>query len=366
MSRFCFLFIFLWFSNFANAQATAPKNFSVIGYYAGDANHVDSFPIEKLTHIIFSFCHLKGNELSVNNQRDTLTIQKLVSLKQRNPALKVILSLGGWGGCETCSAVFSTASGRKKFAKSVKHLNRYFKTDGIDLDWEYPVIAGFAGHQYMKEDKDNFTALVAVLRKKLARNNEISFAAGGFTRYLTESIDWKNVSPNVDKINLMTYDLVNGNSTLTGHHTPLYSTPQQVESIDHAVRFLDSVGVPKNKLIVGAAFYGRVFDVGADERNGLYQTGKFNSAISYVKLATDSLQNAGFATYFDDTAQAPYMYSSAKKQLITFDNERSIMLKTKYAIDHHLGGIMFWQLGEDKYTNGLLDVIDKAVHEGRL
>src|SRR3954469_11433396 len=103
----------------ANTFAQKGKNkISVIAYYAGDAESVDAYPIEKLTHIIFSFCHLKGNELAVDNAKDTLTIRKLIALKQRNPSLKVILSLGGWGGCKTCSPVFATEAGRNEFAKS--------------------------------------------------------------------------------------------------------------------------------------------------------------------------------------------------------------------------------------------------------
>ncbi len=357
------LTLILWFFSGAVTAQTLPKQkTAVIGYYAGDAESVSAYPIEKLTHIIFSFCHLKGNKISVNKLKDTLTIQQLVAQKERNPSLKVILSLGGWGGCETCSPVFSTNSGRKEFAKSVKKLNKYFKTDGIDLDWEYPAIAGFEGHLYSKDDKQNFTALVKILRKKLGRKNEISFAAGGFTKYLAESIEWDKVAPVVDKINLMTYDLVNGNSTILGHHTPLYSTPQQIESTDHAVHYLDSIGVPRNKMIIGAAFYGRIFDVEQDTLNGLYQKGKFNKGISFKNLNRDSLLTEGFISYCDETAKAPYIYSSAKKQLITFDDEKSIMLKTKYVSDNHLGGIMFWQLGEDKTANGLLDAIDKALN----
>src|SRR4051812_37988501 len=95
---------------------------AVIAYYAGQAAQVDSFAAEKMTHIIFSFCHLKGNQLSVANARDTLTIQRLVALKKRNPTLKVLLSLGGWGGCETCSDVFAADSGRQEFSRSVKGL----------------------------------------------------------------------------------------------------------------------------------------------------------------------------------------------------------------------------------------------------
>jgi chitinase len=32
-------------------------------------------------------------------------------------------------------------------------------------------------------------------------------------------------------------------------------------------------------------------------------------------------------------------------------------LKTAYAIDERLNGIMFWQLGDDTFSKGLLDVI---------
>lgn len=119
---------------FLSAQKTN-KKISVIAYYDGDADHIDQYPVEKLTHIIFSFCHLKGNRLNVDKAKDTVTIQHLVSLKKRNPSLKVILSLGGWGGCQMCSPVFATAEGRQEFAKSAKELTDYFKTDGIDLDW---------------------------------------------------------------------------------------------------------------------------------------------------------------------------------------------------------------------------------------
>jgi len=177
----------------ANAQ-TAPKKISVIAYYAGNATAIDAYPVEKLTHIIFSFCHLQGNELHVDKMEDTLTIRHLVELKKRNPSLKIILSLGGWGGCKTCSPVFATGKGRKDFALSVKHLNEYFKTDGIDIDWEYPAIAGYPDHQYLPEDKQNFTALMKELRKVLGSKYEISFAAGGLDNFLHESVEWDKIN----------------------------------------------------------------------------------------------------------------------------------------------------------------------------
>ena len=361
--KFFPLLVFSLLACFEAVSQSSPDKFSVIGYYSGDAARLGEYPVEKLTHIIFSFCHLEGNRLRVSTLRDTLTIRQLVALKSRNPSLKVILSLGGWGGCETCSPVFATRKGRRQFARSVKKTGRHFQTDGLDLDWEYPAIPGFPGHAFSPDDKDHFTALMQVLRKKLGNRQEISFAAGGFTQFLTASVDWMKVAPLVNKINLMTYDLVHGASTVSGHHTPLYSTAQQTESTDHAVRFLDSVGVPRNKMVIGAAFYSRIFDVTTDANLGLYQPGKFYKAISHRNFNLDSLQQESFMPYWDDTAKASYLYSPGRKQLITGDDERSVVLKTKYAVDHKLNGIMFWQLADDKVTGGLLDAIDRVVHE---
>ncbi len=350
-------------SVYAVKAQTSNHKISVIAYYAGDTSAIDNYSIEKLTHIIFSFCHLNGNRLYVNRLKDTLTIQRLVNLKKRNPDLKVILSLGGWGGCGTCSQVFSTVKGRRQFARSTKRLTRFFKTDGIDIDWEYPAIAGFPNHQYLPADKNNFTALIKVLRKKLGDKKEISFAAGGFIKYLDSSVDWKALAPLVDKVNLMSYDLVNGNSTITGHHTPLYSTKLQLESTDNAIHFFDSVHFPLNKIVIGAAMYGRVFNVNADTLNGLYQSGGFDHGISFKNLYLDSMQQQGYIYYWDDEAKAPYLYNKTAKKLFSYDNERSIALKTKYVIDKKLNGIMFWQLGDDKPIDGLLNVIDRTLHQ---
>ncbi|HUR65713.1 MAG TPA: glycoside hydrolase family 18 protein [Chitinophagaceae bacterium] len=340
-------------------------DFSVIAYYSGNATLVDSFPIEKLTHIIYSFCHLKGNRLNVDNADDTLTIEKLVSLKSRNPGLKILLSLGGWGGCRSCSPVFASDSARKEFASSVKNLSHYFKTDGIDLDWEYPAIEGHPGHPYLPEDKPNFTALIKTLRDSLGTELEISFAAGGFVKYLEESIDWKEVMPLVDKVNIMSYDLVGGYSTVTGHHTPLYSSPFVKESADRAIRYLDSIAVPKNKLVIGAAFYARTWENVADSNNGLFQPGHFKHSTAYFDLDRLLSRDSGYSYYYDSAARASYAYHHGKKLFATFDDSLSVALKTKYALDNGLNGIMFWELVLDKKHDGMVDLIDRVVKESK-
>lgn len=358
------IFLFTVFSfNCAAQKNTALQKFAVIAYYAGRTTLIDSFEVEKLTHIIFSFCHLKGDSLSVSNARDSATILRMVALKKRDPQLKIILSLGGWGGCKTCSDVFSTKKGRRIFARSTKELSKYFGTDGIDLDWEYPVIPGFPGHAYKPQDKPNFTALVNKLRKKLGKKMEISFAAGGFATFIDAAIDWKNVMPKIDRVNLMSYDLVSGGSTVSGHHTPLYSTSKQVESVDNGVKKLMAAGVPPGKIVIGAAFYARFFEVTDTSTYGLYVPATFHHGVSFSHLADSITAANGFMEYWDTVANAPYAFNMQRKLMATYDDARSVKLKTAYALNHKLNGIMFWQLADDNLSEGLLNAIDAAKNE---
>jgi chitinase len=284
----------------------------------------------------------------------------MVSFKQKYPSLRIILSLGGWGGCKDCSTVFSTRKGRKTFARSTRKAMDYFQTDGIDLDWEYPAIAGFPGHAYSTADKENFTSLIKVLRKKLGTKYEVSFAAGGFDLFIDSSIEWKKVMKKADKVNVMSYDLVHGYSKISGHHTPLYSTQRQKQSGDTAVQRLIQLGVPADKIVLGAAFYGRMFEVSDTTNNGLYIPANFYRGISYSRLF-DSVSIAnGFVQYWDSVANAPYAFNPQRKIQVTFDDSLSIARKIQYVITKKLGGIMFWQLMDDKFSNGLLDVIDKT------
>ena len=164
----------------------------------------------------------------------------------------------------------------------------------------------------------------------------------------------------VDRVNLMTYDLVSAYSTITGHHTPLYSTESQRVSADHATRYLLSKGVDPGKIVIGAAFYARVWeDVDAEEDdNPLYRKARFKEYVEF-KHHSKYFQK-DFIMRWDSEAQAPFAYNSIDRVFATFDDRRSVRLKVEYVIDHGLGGIMFWQLGHDTYRDGLLAEITQV------
>jgi chitinase len=341
------------------STAAPPQELLVIAYYSGNASEVDKYEIEKLTHIIYSFVLLRGNKLYVSPAAGNI-LRKLVSLKKRNPKLKVQIAFGGWGGCKTCPRVFSREKGRNEFAQSVKEILGKYQLDGIDIDWEYPAVLGPVGHPFSPADKENFTLMIQALRNTLGKEKEISFAAGGFTEFLERSVEWKKVSALVDRIHLMSYDLVNRNSVVTGHHTPIYSTTAQRESADNAIRFFDSLSIPRQKIVIGAASYSRVYGKVHSTNNGLYQPCTFQRFYPFKNYTAVFSEANGYKTFWDDEAKAPWSYNAEKKLFATYDNKRSVQLKTQYAIEKKLAGIMFWELRQDLVRNGLLHTIYEA------
>ena len=351
-------FLFLHFISFGQQQ-----HYKVIAYYTGNADSIRKYPIQQLTHIIYSFLKLQNDTLSFRDEQQQQNLQKLVLLKKDHPQLKIMVSIGGWGGCAPCSELFASAAHRNMIAKTTVELFKQYGIDGLDLDWEYPAIEGYPGHKFDSTDKNNFTELVKALRKEMGNKYLISFAAGGFISYLERSIDWNAVMPYIDFVNLMTYDLVGGYSMVTGHHTPLADYMPGQESVQKCAKWLLNKKVWSNKLVIGAAFYARVWENVDSTNNGLYQSGKFLRGVSYKDFSTYFTDSLKYKYYWDNKAKAPFQYSQQKKLFATFDDERSIGEKAKFVREKKLGGIMFWQLMDDKPAGGLVDAIKKGLQK---
>jgi chitinase len=117
----------------------------VIAYYTGNAERLQQFPLDKLTHIIYSFVKLQNDTLMLRDAEQEQTVQQIVALKKKYPQLKIMVSMGGWSACAPCSDLFADARHRKTFAQTTVALLSKYNLDGIDLDWEYPAIEGFPG-----------------------------------------------------------------------------------------------------------------------------------------------------------------------------------------------------------------------------
>ena len=119
--------------------------------------------------------------------------------------------------------------------------------------------------------------------------------------------------------------------------------------------------MPSDKIVIGAAFYARFFEVSDTLNNGLYLPAQFHHGLPFSRLADSISVGNGFTRYWDSLAKAPYAFNPGRRLLATFDDSSSVKLKTEYALKNNLNGIMFWQLADDSFTEGLLNAIWESI-----
>lgn len=342
------------------------KKYKVVGY-AGDGSlkTLRKEDLLKLTHLNIAFGHVVDAEITVDHMKE---LDHLHEMKKMNPDLTILLSVGGWsaGGFSEAAA---TAEGRQKMIDTGVEILRNHPFDGIDLDWEYPTI-GVAGIGALPEDKQNFTSLLKGFRqalddleKETGRYSLLTIAVG-CDEYYIAGTEMDKIEPYLDYVQLMTYDMRGGYQVLTGHHTNLYASTGDVFtiSVDKSVRLFMEAGIPREKLIIGAAFYSRKWEQVPDVNNGYLQFAGTSGGFGpeFTALYENYINKNGYKRFWDDEAKAPYLFDGSN--FITYEDEESIQHKCDYLMREELGGIMFWEYKCD-YTYRLLDAMDKALNQ---
>ena len=376
--------IFFLFSGLGFREPNNPDQIAVMGYYMAprDNYQPENLPLDKLTHIIFSFTEVIDNEMKFRNFASGDKLALLVDQKASHPDLKVMIACGGWGGSGGFSDMAATSENRKIFVESAIKFIEEYDLDGLDMDWEYPGMYG-AGNPYKPEDRENFTHLMKELREAMDATGKkliLTFASAGWKKYY-DYVDLDEVMKYADYMNVMTYDNVGGGTPYTAHHTNLgWVKPEHLKntpaasiieerdyrldprSAEKIINFCIGKGVDPKQIVIGGAFYGKGWKGVPSDNNGLYQVNEGpRRNVSYSSIIEEYENKNGYVKYWDPVAKAPYLYNKDKKEFITYEDKESIQLKTEYAIENGLGGIMFWQLRSDLQKDGLLDAIYEVV-----
>jgi len=372
LKRSILLFIMLLSIAFnVTAQKLTPKKHVIIGYVGGYHGLVDTTMVnpDKLTHINYAFVNVQHNRAWLTNiKTDTINFKYLVGLKKRNPDLKVLISIGGWGWSGNFSDAALSDTSRRAFAASAVAIVKQYKLDGIDIDWEYPGQVRI-GNIHRPEDKQNYTLMFQALRQSLDSLQQqtghklLLTAAVGAFRHFLQHTEMGKAQQYLDYINLMTYDYMQDSIGITVHHTNLYPSKKYVteNSVDKAVDDFIAAGVPVNKLVAGIAFYGRSIGVADGSTDGLGTKTTVHmrgGGYTYLKDSLINLNISGFKYYRDKDAMAPYLFNAQLMQFISFDDEWSVKNKCRYAVKKGMAGVMFWEYAEDK-KEYLLNEIDK-------
>lgn len=370
-------------ANPASKKPAEAHPIRVVGYLASwgvrsKGTRIAELPARDLTHIFYAFAKIGSDGrvvlgdpcVDVGTCRSGPAVgpggnfAELSRLKLRQPHLKVLISIGGWTGSGKFSDVALTDSTRRVFAESAVDLfirQRPGLFDGIDVDWEFPVAGGMEGNVERPADRENFTLLLAELRRQLdargaidRRHYELAIAASARPSEIA-NVEITRIVPLLDMINVMTYDYHSG-SRSTHFNAPLYAAtgdPTPSLNVDVTMRAFLDAGVPASKLLVGIPFYGHGHGGVPGGNGGLFQLGtgkpsgwRGNDG-DWRVLAQTRLKNPSYVRHWDSAARVPWLYDSTSRTWVSYDDPQSVGEKVRYVRERGLGGVVIWELGGD-------------------
>lgn len=272
-----------------------------------------------LTHINYAFA-LINDDFETLDIKKVSRLQQVVALKNQNPDLKVILSIGGWGA-GNFSEMAGDANHRKKFAQNCLAAVNKYGLDGIDIDWEYPTSSS-AGISSSPLDMNNFTLLMKDLREVLGPDRLLTIATYAGVKYY----DLRTAGQYLDFVNIMTYDM----GRPPYHHSALYSSSKTKNSCVEAVEKHFQAGVPYEKLVLGVPFYGKPSE---------------GESVDYIDIISGEYSK--YTRRWDDVSKVPYLVDAGGTMVLCYDDEQSLALKADYIKSKGLLGAMYWSIEAD-------------------
>ncbi|KAL4782104.1 glycoside hydrolase superfamily [Aspergillus varians] len=254
-------------------NSNEPTEFMRIGYYESfnldrpclnlRAAHIK---VNDYTHIHWGFATINNTfHISVNDTHDQWSDFLVLE------GVKRIITFGGWGGSANSAAydVLRRAMDPPNVDTFILNILEFIEDndlDGVDFDWEYPgasdapSVVSFS----LLSDGPNYLTFLRKLRKLLPHDKTISMAAPASYWHL-RVFPIEHMWPHVDYIIYMTYDFhgqwdysnpgsqdwCDGGNCLRSH--------VNLTETEYALSMITKAGVPRNKIAVGLASYGRVF-----------------------------------------------------------------------------------------------------------
>ncbi|MFF2953469.1 glycosyl hydrolase family 18 protein [Kitasatospora sp. NPDC057965] len=245
----------------------------VVGYFNGGRTGAggapkyvaSNIPWSKVTHINYAFAGVQDNRISIGDPNDPANpatgltwpgaknamdgalpykgnFNLLNTYKKQHPAVKTLISVGGWEGTRNFYAMATNADGSVNqagidtFADSVTAFLDRYGFNGVDIDYEYPTALPNTGspldwdvsNPRRKGLQQGYNALMRTLRERLDRAGAASgryyllTSAGSSSGYLVRGLDAGQALQYQDYVNVMTYDLHGSWNKFVGPQAPLY------------------------------------------------------------------------------------------------------------------------------------------------
>jgi len=337
----------------------------ILGYYVNNRQLLEPSDIDPnlFTHIVFAYAKIENYLLAMSHGDDVKPYRQLAALKERNPNLKVLLSVQ--------DGVFELLTGPKdtlsSFYKQAITFLRDYEFDGLELSCDNPKLL----------DQKWLSAFILGLHESL--DAEIKFTrkkklllsiALPSTRTQLAAYDFDFIIKYIDFFSCMTYDLIMS-SKKTGFHSPLHPAPgdNKFFSVSGLIDHFLELGIPSSKLLWGLPTYGRSFRLCSVNQHGFKAKSdegepgpilKRKGIFTYEEVG--KALHSGAKAVYDEKCVATYLYEG--KLWVAYEDSSSATKKALYFRDKTVG-VAIWNLNlEDPRgkVEGETFPIVKAVH----
>lgn len=236
------ILLFICFSSLILNAQNAVSNFKIVGYYPidqamkGDTSQV---PFDKLTHIMLAF--VNPDSLGNFNQNFSSLMPFIKAAHTHN--VKVLYSIGG-GSYQAQYHALLKEGKRQQLIKNLVAKVIQSEADGIDVDLE-------SGYAFGPETDPNYGVFIKELAQSLKSKSKLITAALPSS---PGNVVTNDVLGQFDFINIMSYDHTGPWSADRAENHASYSA-----AMDDLKYYLNTLKVPKDKLVLGVPFYGHGF-----------------------------------------------------------------------------------------------------------
>ncbi|UJR30602.1 hypothetical protein I4U23_018127 [Adineta vaga] len=316
------------------------------------------------SHIIYAYATVDAQkpEIIAAQKDDLEHYRELSLLKKTNPNLKILIRLGGKISLYLRYLRLSTTT-----TQLVRSLIWYMAThgfDGVDIALEFP-------DADIPDAKAALTALLEEIGKqrRLMLRTVITLTAAPYVENLLKVYDIRKIESLVNYINLMTFDFYGPWDEKTGISAPLFHQHYQIETeslrnVDGLVKLWLSLGVSREKLIIGIPAYGRSYTLSTEQKglhaptNGPGYPGQYTKTrgfLSYYEVCEKG-QSQNWQRVWLDSEKGWYMTND--DQWISYEDVDSAALKVilttkaqaQYAKAEQLAGLFIWSIDNDEFS----------------
>lgn len=224
----------------------------------------------------------------------------------------------GWVGA-------TSPANLSRFITNIMSVVNTYGYDGVDIDWEETPV------------QQQTANLIIALRTALGNKILTADALAEDQKF------WATVASNLDRINIMTYDLDGCDSyKVMWFNSPIYSDSNQYNwSLDLAAQRAISAGISPAKINLGIPFYGYV-NTGVSSPRTVVSAKCKSTSLNYNQiLATYNVSSP----IYDATTQEPWL--PINNGYLTFENPTSVASHVSYIQNKQLGGWIIWNLQDD-------------------